>query len=160
MAKSLPIITHPNKSLRGKSEEVVKNKIDTEEINQLIRNMIKTMLERDGIGLSAPQIGKNIRLIIINTEDGVLIMFNPKTTKKSWFRQLDQEGCLSVPNTFGSVKRHKKIVCCFLNKQGEEDKIKAEGFLSRVIQHEIDHLDGILFIDKAKNIQKVTEESP
>lgn len=160
MAKILPIITHPNKILRKKSEEIETDRINTKEFGQLAQDMTKTMLEKDGIGLSAPQVGKNIRLIVVNTKDGVLVMFNPRITKKSWLKQLGQEGCLSVPNTFGSVKRCKKILCYFFDRKGDRQKIKAEGLLARVIQHEIDHLNGVLFIDKAKNIQKITDTSP
>jgi len=154
MAKLLPIKTNPNPILRKKSIDVKSEEISASVTCTLLKDMAKTMLEKDGIGLAAPQIGKNIRLIVVNTKDGVLIMFNPVITKKSLRKVWEQEGCLSLPDIFGDVKRHKKILCIFKDKNGKHTKIEAEGLLARVIQHEIDHLDGILFIDKAKNIKK------
>lgn len=116
--------------------------------------MVKTMIKADGVGLAAPQIGKNIRLIVINSKDGVFCLVNPKFIKKSWARELGQEGCLSIPGVFGEVKRHKKISLAYYNQEGKKVKLTAEGMMARVIQHEIDHLDGILFIDKAVKIEK------
>lgn len=116
--------------------------------------MIKTMKAKDGIGLSAPQIGYNIRLITINTQNGVLIMTNPKITRNSWKKEWFEEGCLSVPGIYGKVKRHKKLNCIYIDKKGQKKKISAKGLLAFVIQHETDHLDGILFIDKAKEISE------
>lgn len=117
--------------------------------------MIKTMKEKDGVGLAAPQIGENIRLIVISIKDGPVCLFNPKITKKSWAKEWNEEGCLSVPGTYGKVKRCKKINCIYFDKDKQKTKIQALGLLSFVIQHEIDHLDGILFIDKAKDIKKI-----
>jgi peptide deformylase len=116
--------------------------------------MKKTMLEKDGVGLAAPQIGKNIRLIVINTQDGPIAVFNPRFLSKSFFKEWGEEGCLSVPDVFGEVKRHKKIVCEYTDETGIKATVSAQGLLARVLQHEIDHLDGILFIDKAKDIKK------
>jgi peptide deformylase len=116
---------------------------------------MKTMKEKDGVGLAAPQVGQNIRLIAVNTKDGVACMINPKITKKSWAKEWSEEGCLSVPGVYGQVKRHKKINCVYLDKNGAKIKIQAEGLMAVVIQHETDHLDGILFIDKAKKLKKV-----
>ncbi len=82
-------------------------------------------------------------------------MINPKITKKSWAKELNEEGCLSIPDVYGKVKRNKKINCIYFDKRGQKTKIQAEGLLSLVIQHETDHLDGILFIDKAKEIKKI-----
>ncbi len=158
MSKLLNIITNPNDILRRKSENVEKSQITKEKMQELCSDMEKTMKQKDGIGLAAPQIEKNIRLVVINSKDGILTMFNPKITKKSFWKEWDIEGCLSVPNTFGQVRRNKKVTCYFLNKKGWDKKIEAEGLLARVIQHEIDHLDAILFIDKAKNIKKVKPE--
>ena len=115
--------------------------------------MAKTMLKTDGVGLAAPQIGKNIRLAVINSKDGVFCLINPKFTKKSWAREIGQEGCLSIPGVFGKVKRHKKISLTYTDKDGKKTKMTAIGMMARVIQHEIDHLDGILFIDKAVEIE-------
>jgi len=155
MAKILPIIKNPSPLLRKKSEEIDLKKIKANELKELCADMIKTMKEEDGKGLAAPQIGENIRLIVINTKDGVKIMINPKITKKSWTKEWSEEGCLSVPGFYGKVKRNKKINCVYFDKKGQKTKIQAEGLLAFVIQHETDHLDGILFIDKAKEIKKI-----
>lgn len=155
-AKILLIITDPNPILKKKSVEIELKKINSKEIQELYLNMEKTMEEKKGVGLAAPQIGKNIRLIIINTKDGGVAMFNPKIIRKSLTKEWGEEGCLSVPGLFCQVKRHKKITCKYLNKNGEEEKIIAQGLMARVIQHEIDHLDGILFIDKARDTKHVT----
>ena len=152
MPKILPIIINPNPILRKKSIQVKRDEIKSKEFQRLCLDMAETMKEKDGIGLAAPQIGKNIRLIVVNTADRAVCMINPKIIKKSWAKELGEEGCLSVPGVFGKVKRHKKIDCKYLDKTGKEVKIKADGLMARVIQHEIDHLDGILFIDKAKNL--------
>lgn len=146
----LSIITNPNPILREKSLKIDRTKISAKEFKALCSDMKKTMIKKEGVGLAAPQIGKNIRLIAINTKDGPIIMANPKIIKKSLIKEWGQEGCLSIPGVFGQVKRHKKIECEYSDEAGEEKKIKAEGLMARVIQHEIDHLDGILFIDKTR----------
>lgn len=158
MAKVLTILTLPAESLRKKSEVIGEDKITAKELEELCADLEETMLKKEGVGLAAPQIGQNVRLIVINTKNGPILLFNPKIIKKSLLKEWGEEGCLSVPMTFGDVKRHKKITCVFCNRRGKSDKIKASGFLARVIQHEIDHLDGILFIDKAKNLKKIDEE--
>ena len=155
MAKILPIIKNPSPLLREKSEEIDLKKIKVNELKELCADMIKTMKENDGVGLAAPQVGKSIRLITINTKDEPKIMINPKITGKSWAKEWNEEGCLSVPGVYGKVRRNKKINCIYFDKGGQKTKIQAEGLLSFVIQHEIDHLDGILFIDKAKEIKKI-----
>ena len=155
MAKILPIIKNPSPLLREKSEEIDLKKIKPHELKELCANMIKTMKEEDGKGLAAPQIGENIRLIVINTKDGPKIMINPKITKMSWAKEWSEEGCLSVPGFYGKVRRNKKINCIYFDKKAQKTKIQAQGLLAFVIQHEIDHLDGILFIDKAKEIKKI-----
>lgn len=152
--KALQVITEPNPILRQKSINVEKHDIKTDEFQKLVRDMAVTMEQEDGAGLAAPQISKNIRLIVINIKDGVLAMVNPVITKASLLKEWGEEGCLSVPGIFGQVKRHKKIKCKFLDTKGKLRYIEAEGMMARVIQHEIDHLNGILFIDKARNLSK------
>jgi len=155
MAKILPIIKNPSPLLREKSEEIDLKKIKANELKGLCADMIKTMKENDGVGLAAPQVGKSIRLITINTKDEPKIMINPKITGKSWAKEWNEEGCLSVPGVYGKVRRNKKINCIYFDKKAQKTKIQAQGLLAFVIQHEIDHLDGILFIDKAKEIKKI-----
>lgn len=150
----LSIIANPNEILRRQSVPIDKSRIKHDSFQALITDMAETMLTKDGIGLAAPQIGHNLRLITVNTKDGVMPMINPIITKKSLSKDWDEEGCLSVPNTFGDVKRHKTIRVKFLMADGNPKHIEAQGLFARVIQHEIDHLDGILFIDKAKRIHE------
>lgn len=146
----LKILTHPNPILRKKSLPVAD--VLSAKIQKLIPEMIKTMLGSDGVGLSAPQIGENIRLIVISHKNKNLVVINPKITKKSFFKEWGEEGCLSTPNQFGLVKRHQSVTLKFLDKNGVKQLLKTKELLARIIQHEIDHLDGILFIDKAKKI--------
>jgi peptide deformylase len=155
MPKILDIITNPNPKLRIKSKEIDINSIKSKDFINFCVDMEKTMIEKDGVGLAAPQVNNNSRIIIVNSKDGIMCMINPEIKKKSLLKEWDEEGCLSVPNVFGKVKRHKSIKCTYLNKEGNRNNLNAKGLLARVVQHEIDHLDGILFIDKAKNIEKL-----
>ena len=157
MGKNLEILINPDSRLRKKSTVLEAKDIEAGKYTQLGLDMCETMLSSDGIGLAAPQISQNIRLITINTKDGALIMFNPKIVKKSLFKNWDEEGCLSVPYYFGEVRRYQSITCQFIDEKGKPKKMRASGLMARVMQHEIDHLDGILFIDKAKNLKKIDE---
>ena len=155
MSKELTIITHPNPILRKKSLEVAADAIKTPTIQELLKDMEETMKKKDGAGLAAPQIAKNIRIIVVNYNDKTFFLINPKITKKSWARETEEEGCLSVLNEKGEiiyapVERHKKISCIYFDEKGQIKKIAAEKIFARILQHEIDHLDGILFIDRIK----------
>ena len=153
MAKILKINTNPNPTLRKKSTEIDLKKINLSSLKRLAADMIETMHESDGVGLAAPQIGKNLRLVVINTVDGELTLINPKITKKSFVKELGEEGCLSVPGVYGEVRRHKNVTCNYVDLNNKKIKIEAKGMLARVIQHELDHLDGVLFIDLAKKLK-------
>lgn len=155
MGKILPIILHPHPSLREVSQPVPLADLATPEMQEFIADMKETMLAKDGAGLAAPQVGKNIRLLVINDEHSkqIITLINPVITKKSWGREIEEEGCLSVldakgRNIYGPVSRHKKVNCVYYDEFGQKKKIQGEKIISRIIQHEIDHLDGILFIDK------------
>jgi len=155
MPKILDIIKYPSESLRKLSTEVFSTDIKKPEMKELIADMKHTMTKLDGAGLAAPQVGMNIRLVVINDErsEKVFCMINPKITKKSWGQEVDEEGCLSVLDDkgkiiYGPVSRHKKVTCIYLDENGDKKKIQSEKMLARIIQHEIDHLDGILFIDR------------
>ncbi|MBI2607617.1 MAG: peptide deformylase [Candidatus Doudnabacteria bacterium] len=144
----LKIIIVPNPILNQKTEKV--KKIDSE-VLALIPQMIEACRNAQGIGLAAPQVGRSIRLCIINLEHlGVapFALINPKITKKSWRKEEMEEGCLSLPGIYGIVRRPKTIKVKALNPEGQESEIEADGLLSRVIQHEVDHLDGILITSK------------
>ncbi len=150
----LQIITNPNPILRKKSLKIKEKEILSDEIQALIPEMVETMLKKDGVGLAGPQVGKNIRIIAIRHKNGNLVIFNPQIKKRSFSKEWGEEGCLSVPGKFGNVKRNKKVTLSYLNEKAENKVMEAEGLLARIIQHEIDHLDGILFIDKAKEISE------
>ena len=144
----LKILTVPNPVLNQKAKPV-KN-ID-QAILDLIPQMIEACRKANGIGLAAPQIGQSIRLCVINLDHLGLPPFaliNPKLTKKSWKKIELEEGCLSIPGVFGLVKRPKKITVEAQNEKGASHSFDADGMLARVIQHEVDHLDGILFTSK------------
>lgn len=131
--------------LRKKSKEVTK--ID-DKVRMLLDDMLDTMYEADGVGLAAPQVGILRRIVVIDIDDGnVYKMINPKIIKISG-EQTDQEGCLSIPNRKGIVKRPNKVTVVYTDENGIEKTLEAEDLLARCICHEIDHLDGILFIDK------------
>lgn len=161
----LDIVTNPNEILRKKSSEVDLDFLLSKKTQELIEKMIPTMRIKDGVGLAAPQIGQNVRICIIAKEaflndlktdlklDSDLVLVNPVWQKTSRKKNTDIEGCLSVPNTFGEVSRYNDITVKGINEKGKNLEFKAHDFFARVIQHEIDHLDGILFIDKASNIK-------
>ncbi|OGE73871.1 MAG: peptide deformylase [Candidatus Doudnabacteria bacterium RIFCSPLOWO2_02_FULL_42_9] len=144
----MKIVTIPNPILYKKTELI--KKFDRS-LADLVEKMIETCRAANGIGLAAPQIGKSIRLCVINLEHMGMPPFalvNPKITKKSWRKIEMEEGCLSIPGIYGIVKRPAKITVEALNLEGEKSKFEADGLLARVIQHEVDHLDGILFTSK------------
>jgi peptide deformylase len=123
----------------------------TPETLKLIRDMVETCRKAKGIGLAAPQVGKSLRLCIINLEHmGIppFALINPKIVKSSWKKVEMEEGCLSIPGLFGMVKRPARVIVKATTSEGSETKFEADGILSRVIQHELDHLDGILFTSK------------
>jgi len=153
MPKELPILTYPDPRLRLKSTPVDAAKINNAELQRLLLDMATTMQKKDGAGLAAPQIGQAIRLIVVHHEDKTIFLINPEITGKSWAREIEEEGCLSVLNEQGEiiyapVERYKKVTCVYLDEKGQKQKIRAEKILARILQHEIDHLDGILFIDR------------
>jgi peptide deformylase len=133
--------------LRKRSREV--SVIDNK-IKMLLNDMIDTMYENDGVGLAAPQVGILKRVVTIDVDDGnIYRMINPKIIKSSG-EQTDQEGCLSVPETKGMVKRPMNVTAVYTDEDGNEVTVEAEGLLARAICHEIDHLDGVLFIDRTE----------
>lgn len=158
MTKILKIITNPNKILRKKSKDIPLQNVKSKPFQDLLDNMAETMLKKDGVGLAAPQIGENIRLFVINTKVGPEFFINPVIIKKSWAKETAEEGCLSVPNFFGKVKRHRQVVVDYINRKNVKQRVEATGLMARVIQHENDHLDGALFIDIATDIHEFTGE--
>jgi len=109
--------------------------------------MKETMIKNQGIGLAAPQVGRLIRLIVVQIEKGAVAFINPEIVKRSKETEIMEEGCLSFPGFSLKIKRAKEIKVEALNEKGEKIRFKIKGLSARVFQHEIDHLDGILFID-------------
>lgn len=145
----LTILTNPNPILREISKPVEPAEILRPKFQKFLDEMIETML-KDGVGLAAPQVGVNQRFIIVKTKTGPEAFINPKIFSTSVRKVNSEEGCLSVPGVWGIVKRFSKVKVKALNRQGEKVMIKASGLEAIIFQHEIDHLDGILFIDKVE----------
>ena len=118
-----------------------------EKLWSLLDDMRDTMYKADGVGLAAPQVGILRRICVVDIGEGLIELINPVITEKSG-SQVGSEGCLSVPDRFEEVKRPNKVTVKAQNRNGENIEIKAEGFLARAFCHEIDHLDGILYIDR------------
>ena len=165
----LPIYTVPHPILRKKAQRV--DKIN-KNIKRIISNLVETLRHEKGIGLAANQVGIPLQIAVIESKaekskngEGVLsipltIIINPEITKFSSQTETAEEGCLSIPNIWGMVKRPSKVIVKGLNEKGEEIEIKASGLFARVLQHEIDHLSGILFTDKADldTLHKITPD--
>ena len=158
------IVTLPEPVLRRKAKAVTKFDKD---LQVLIEDMVETMREAPGVGLAAPQIGLSERLIVVeyyeheeeedqeNEEEApkkVWAVLNPEIVKASEEKVMGIEGCLSIPNLVGEVERHAEIQIKGLNRHGKPMKIKAKGWLARIFQHEIDHLNGVLFPDRATRV--------
>jgi peptide deformylase len=145
-----------NKVLRSPSRPVPEI---TDNIQALVKEMRRIMKEADGIGLAAPQIGKNIRVFVAEVDNKFYALVNPEITKISEEKDTLEEGCLSLPGLYGPVARSVKITIVGLNPRGRKIKIKAWGLLARVFQHEMDHLNGQLFVDKAKEVREINPET-
>ena len=142
------------KFLRRKASEFDFSKHGKKEIREIIKTMRVEMTKAIGLGLSANQLGLDMRLFVAKVEGKQYAIFNPEITKLSKERVLMEEGCLSVPELYGVVERPEKITIEGFDANAKKIKIKAWGILARVFQHETDHLNGILFIDKAKSLHK------
>jgi len=137
--------------LREKAREVTKI---TKSIRTLLDDMAESMYDAEGIGLAAPQIGVSKRVVVIDLDEEVYELINPTIVKMEG-QERDAEGCLSLPGYAGDVTRATKVVVKALDRDGKKVQYEAEGLLARVFQHELDHLEGILFVDKAENVRKV-----
>ncbi|HEX6816807.1 MAG TPA: peptide deformylase [Ktedonobacterales bacterium] len=144
--------------LRTKAKKV--SRFD-EHLERLVADMWQTMREAPGVGLAAPQVGESIRVLVAEYEDNAVALVNPEIVKVSEEMALGTEGCLSIPGIVGdNVERHEAVIVKARNPKGKEIRVRAQGWFARVLQHEIDHLDGILFTDRIKpeDIREVTEE--
>lgn len=138
------------------------SKIDVE-IKQLIREMLQTMYSADGIGLAAPQVAVQKQVIVVDVKPDEaatppLVLINPTITKVSSDISVTQEGCLSIPNVYLDVKRPEAIEVSFKDESGRPQKLSASGLLACCIQHEIDHLNGVLFVDRVENSLLLNQE--
>ena len=141
----LPIIKYPSPILSQKTEKV---SLITEEIASLIPRMKESMKEHEGVGLAAPQINDLRQIIVIKEKDAAQAFLNPRILKKSREVTTEEEGCLSLPGLFLSVKRYEKITLSCLNEKGKSITIEAKGLAARIFQHEVDHLNGKLIINR------------
>ena len=164
----LDIIRPDNPVLRKKAKRVTNF---DKKFQTLIDNMVETMIEAPGVGLAAPQVAVSQRLLVARLQDDekskeefgdlagkLFVLVNPEIIKTSKETVEGVEGCLSIPGYLGTVDRFEKITIDSLDRNGKAQRIKAEGWLARVFQHEIDHLDGRLYIDIAKEVWEVRPE--
>ncbi len=151
----LKICTYPDPVLREQAEPV---EVIDEDIQRLIDDMAETMYSAPGVGLAANQVGRPLRLIVIDlqredSDDGLIALINPELVESSGEASFE-EGCLSVPEFFASVKRAEEVIVRGFNREGKEVEISTGGFLAIVLQHEMDHLDGKLFIDRINPVTR------
>ncbi len=160
------IITLPDPILRRKAHPITRT---DGALQTLIDDMVETMRVAPGVGLAAPQVGVSDRLIIVEypendeIEDSpkkLYVMVNPEIKDRSEEVELGTEGCLSIPGLHGEVERAVAVTIKGLTRHGQPVKIKAKGWLARIFQHEIDHLDGVVFTDKAIRVWKPVPEEP
>ncbi|MDT8898233.1 MAG: peptide deformylase [Thermanaerothrix sp.] len=158
-----PIVTVPDPVLRRKAQKV--RQFDTD-LQQLIEDMIETMRAAPGVGLAAPQVGVSQRVIVVEygedeDEDKpprLYVVVNPEIVEVSAETEMGVEGCLSIPDLVGEVERYQRIVVKGQNRRGQPIKLKLRGWVARIFQHEIDHLDGVLFTDRAVRVWKPSPE--
>ena len=156
------IVTLPQAILRHKAHKVTDFGPD---LQALADDMVETMRVAPGVGLAAPQVGESIRLIVIEYGDEededlppkLYVMMNPEITRTSDETIIGAEGCLSIPSVQGEVERFAAVTVKGLNRHGRPMTVKAHGWLARIFQHEIDHLDGILFVDRAQKLWQAEE---
>ena len=152
----LPIVTYPDPRLMVKSSPV---RIISMEIRKLLDDMVETMYAAPGVGLAAPQVGHNVRAIVVDIsaqeEDspGLIRLLNPEIIY-SGGEQIGEEGCLSIPGFVSLVKRREKVRVKGLDEEGKYSEYDATGLLARALQHEIDHIEGILFIDRLSRLKR------
>lgn len=150
----LDIVVAGNPVLRMQAEEV--KKID-KKLQRFLKDMAETMYAADGVGLAAPQVGVSKRIVVIDVGEGLIEMINPVIVKKEG-SVIGGEGCLSVPDYEGEVERAEYVECEFTDSNGKRMLLQTDGLLAIAVQHELDHLDGVLFIDKAKSIMPKPKE--
>lgn len=146
----LKIVTEGDPVLRQKAKEIPKI---TKKLRVLIKDMLDTMYDAKGVGLAAPQVGVSERLIVIDVGDGPIVLFNPVITSREGDEK-DVEGCLSVPGRNEYIIRAHRVTVTGMDEDGRKVNLEGTGLLARAFQHEIDHLNGVLFIDYLLKEQK------
>ena len=152
----LQLTFHPYDLLRSTLREISPEELRSAQMQKLIDQMIETMFARNGIGLAANQVGRDAQIAILNTQEGPVPIINPRIVKSSFRRESGEEGCLSIPGLFGMVKRHASVTLHALDRNGAPLRMQASGLLARVIEHELDHLNGILCIDRMSKVMHGT----
>ncbi|MBN2135108.1 MAG: peptide deformylase [Acidobacteria bacterium] len=151
----LDIVLYGDDVLRQKAKPIEEV---TPKIRKLAENMLNTMYESEGVGLAGPQVGESLRIVVIDTSVGFdpeakLILLNPEIIEESG-EQYEDEGCLSLPQLWAKVKRPAKVTARYTDIDGNEKTVTGTGMLAKALSHEIDHLDGILFIDHITGLEK------
>lgn len=149
------IVKYPDPILREKAVKVTRF---NERLGKLLDDMAETMYDAHGVGLAAPQVGISKRVMVVDVGEELMEMVNPEIIEKSGEQMEPPEGCLSIPGLLGYVKRANTIRVKGQDRNGNPIEIEAEGFLARAFQHEIDHLDGVLFIDIAEQVFRPEED--
>lgn len=143
----MEVLRHPNPVLKNRAREV--DPRSDAGLKDFVRAMAETMYAENGVGLAAPQVGIDKRVIVFDVHDRLGALCNPVLTEMSEELVIDEEGCLSVPGVNVPVPRSRRVVCEGLTIEGRRVRLEAEDLLARVLQHEIDHLDGVLILDRA-----------
>lgn len=142
----MEVVQHPSPILKSRAREV--DATDDGSLRELVRVMAETMYDESGVGLAAPQVGVDKRVIVFDVDEKLAALCNPVITNSSDETIVEDEGCLSVPGISVPVQRAARITCTGQTIEGHEVTIEAEEFLARVLQHEIDHLDGVIILDR------------
>lgn len=143
----MEILSHPNPVLKQRAEDV--EHFGDRDLKSLVAAMARDMYEAPGIGLAATQVGRLTRVLVYDVDDGLVALCNPEIVEYSDQTEVAEEGCLSFPGIEVPVERSTAVTCEAVDIDGKPVRIEAKGLLARVLQHEIDHLDGILIIDRA-----------
>jgi peptide deformylase len=143
------IVQYPDPILKTKSKTVTKFH---ERLHKLLDDMAETMYDAPGVGLAAPQVGILKRVIVVDIGEGLIEVVNPEIIEKSGEQIFPPEGCLSIPHLYGNVRRAFKIKVKGLDRYGQPIEMVVDDYLARVFQHELDHLNGVLFIDVADEV--------
>jgi peptide deformylase len=149
------IVKYPDPILKKEAQQVTKF---NERLHKLLDDMAETMYDALGVGLAAPQVAISKRVIVVDVGDGLIEMVNPEIVESSGEQIEPPEGCLSIPGLVGNVRRAQKIRVKGQDRYGNPVEMEAEGYLARAFQHEIDHLNGVLFLDVAEKVWRPEEE--